>query len=354
MSLISIKKILLHDSHREKLIMLGYICIFVFFLSFSPIFYAVDEKRFLFELDLESFIVLTIFCIVLIASIIWFGRQKKNSTILNNALSEYVAKDVTQELLSQKWKVNLNWERKKVSIFFSDIEWFTSISDAFTPEELVLFLKEYFWIMTSNIQKYDWYVDKYEWDCIMAIWWAFHTMQKDSYNTCLSAIKQQKALKILNIKLKKTLWKALKVRMWINTWEAVLGNIWAPGKKLEFTALWNSVNLASRLEWVNRIYGTYICVSQSVYEECLDFFEFRELDNVIVKWKKTPLKVYELIDEAGKVDDNDLEMYKEYNKWLVLYYEKNYEKAREIFQNQEDIDLPSYAMAKKCTEILEK
>ncbi len=307
----------------------------------------------MFELDSESWIVLIALSTILVTSIIWFRRQKKNSTILNNALSEYVAKDVTNELLSRKWEVNLNGEKKKVSIFFSDIEWFTSISDALTPEELVLFLKEYFWIMTSNIQKYDWYIDKYEGDCIMAIWWAFHTMQKDSYNTCLSAIKQQKALKILNIKLRKTLGRELRVRMWINTWEAVLGNIGAPGKKLEFTALWNSVNIASRLEWVNRIYGTYICVSQSIYEECLDFFEFRELDSVILKWKKTPLKVYELIDEAEKVTEDDLKIYEEYAQWLALYYNKNYIEAKNIFHSLEEIDSPSRVMVAKCKESLE-
>jgi adenylate cyclase len=144
------------------------------------------------------------------------------------------------------------------------------------------------------------------------------------------------------------------VRMGINTWEAVLGNIWAPGKKLEFTALWNSVNIASRLEWVNKIYGTYICVSQSVYEECLDFFEFRELDTVILKWKKTPMKVYELIDEIEKVRASDLQVYQKYNKWLTMYYEENYVKARKIFKSLEEIDTPSKVMLHKCSKMLKK
>jgi len=311
--------------------------LFFFFLLFSPLFYDIHEQQFLFEVGKEIWFIFLILIWILLVNILWFLKQKSDSNKLNNALSLYVDKEVAKAVLAKNGEVKLSGKKKKVSIFFSDIENFTQISNDFTPEELVCFLKEYFSIMSSNIQKHNGYIDKYEWDCIMALWWAFHTMQKDSYDTCLSAIKQQKALKILNIKFKKTLWQEVKVRIGINTGEAVLGNIGAKGKKVEYTALWDNVNIASRLEGVNKYYGTYTCVSEYIYNECVDFFDFREIDTVILKWRNTKIRVFELIDEIWKTAENG-----------------EYQKAANIFQKLKNIDAPSAVMELRCKNLLKK
>lgn len=308
----------------------------------------------MFDIDNETALVLFAICIVFIVNMLAYLRKREDSRKLNAALSEYADKEIVKAVLSKKEEVHFEWEEKKVSIFFSDIKWFTSLSERFKPEELVWFLKEYFSIMSSNIHEYNWYIDKYEGDAVMALWWAFHGMQKDSYDCCLSAIKQQKALKILNIKFRKTLGQEIEVRMGINTWKAVLGNIWAKWKKLEYTAFWDCVNVASRLEQTNKYYGTKICVSEHIYNECIDFFDFRELDTVLLRWKKTWIRIYELINEIWKTSEVKLEMTKKYERALHFYYNWEYKKAHAIFKKLKDLDKPSKIMAKRCKKFIKK
>lgn len=308
----------------------------------------------MFHIDNEALIVFLMFALFLCIVVISLMRKQKDSELLGSALSQYASKDITQEILTQKWEVNLHGEKKKVTIFFSDIEWFTSLCEKLEAETLVDFLKEYLHVMSSNIQKYNGYIDKYEWDCIMAIWWAFHSMQKDSYDACLSAVKQQKALQVLNVKFKKTIWTTLKVRIWINTGDAILWNIWSSGNKLEYTALGDSVNIASRLDSVNKLYGTYICASEFVYDECIDFFVFRELDTVLLKWKDTGIKIFEIIDEIWKVDFEKEKLIAKYEEWLKHYYDWDYGKAYKIFKKSAKKDPPSATMKKRCEWFIDR
>ena len=98
-----------------------------------------------------------------------------------------------------------------------------------------------------------WFINKYEWDAIMALWWVFGTDGDEIHNMCKAALEQREALKKLNFKwLEKWLPEA-RVRIWMHYWNAIIWNIWAKWKKIEFTALWDNVNLASRLEWVNKM-----------------------------------------------------------------------------------------------------
>ncbi len=177
-------------------------------------------------------------------------------------------------------------KKKKLAIYFSDIEWFTTISEKFEPEDLVWFLREYLSEMSDIIMDENWFINKYEWDAIMALWWSFIEYDKWAYYSCLSAIKQQALLKTLNNDWKERWFAEIKVRIWIHTWEAIVWNIGSTWRKMEYTALWDSVNLASRLEWVNKFYWTYICVSEDIYIETAEYFEFRYLDIIKVKWKK--------------------------------------------------------------------
>ena len=347
-------KILQTKKHQKRAIKIGYIFLFLFFLIYSPVFYNIESKSFKFDIDRETALVLVAVCLVFIVNTLAYIRNKEDSKKLNAALSEYADKEIVKAVLSKNRDVHFEGQKKKISIFFSDIQWFSNLSEKFKPEELVRFLKEYFSIMSWNIHKYNGYIDKYEWDCIMALWWAFHGMQKDSYNCCMSAIKQQKALRILNIKFKKTLNQEITVRMWIHTWEAVLGNIWARWKKIEYTAFWDCVNVSSRLEQANKYYGTSILVSEDIYNECIDFFDFREIDNVILKWKNTWVRIYELINEIWKTSKLRLQIIEKYEQALHLYYNWEYQKAATMFKKLKDFDPPSEVMNKRCKQLIKK
>ena len=288
-----------------------------------------------------------------VSNILKSFMEDKNKTRLNKALSQYVSKDIAEEILHWEWKINLDWERKTISIFFSDIEWFTTISEKMNPEELVIFLREYLWAMSNIIMDQKWLIDKYEWDAIMALWWVFWNEKDSTYNNCISAINQQKKLNILNKDWKKRFWEELKIRMWINTWEAIVWNIWAEGRKMEYTALWDSVNLASRLEEVNKKYWTYLCTSEIVYIEQKENFDFRYLDQIKVKWKNIPVKIYELISIKWEISDLKKSIVEKFEKSIELYLSKNFEKALEEFKELSLLwDNPSKTYISRCEEYI--
>lgn len=266
-----------------------------------------------------------------VSNIVKYMIENKNKNKLNKALSEYVSKDVAKEILSWDWILNLNWVNKKISIFFSDIEWFTSISEKLSPEKLVFFLREYLSEMSNIIMDEKWFINKYEWDAIMALWWVFWDDKADWYNICNSALKQQEVLKKLNLKWSQEWFNEIKARIWIHIWNAIIWNIWSAWRKMEFTALWDSVNLASRLEWVNKFYWTYICVSEYIYEIQKENFEFRYLDKIRVQWKEKPIQIYELLWYKWKISDEISEIRSLFEKAIDMYTSRYFKWAKEIF-----------------------
>ncbi|MDQ7023635.1 MAG: adenylate/guanylate cyclase domain-containing protein [Candidatus Gracilibacteria bacterium] len=275
--------------------------------------------------------------------------EDKNKTLLNKALSQYVSKDIAEEILSGEGKIKLDGERKRISIFFSDIEGFTSISEKMNPEELVIFLREYLGAMSNIIMDERGFIDKYEGDAIMALWGVFGYEKSSTYDNCLSALKQKDSLKKLNIEWKKRFGEELKIRMGLHTGNAIVGNIGAAGRKMDFTALGDSVNLASRLEEVNKKYGTYLCVSEVVYLEQKEKFDFRYLDQIKVKGKNIPVKIYELISIKGEINDLQKSIVSKFEKAIKLYLNRDFKVALNIFEELSILgDNPSKTYISRC------
>jgi len=299
-----------------------------------------------------------IFALILsltISNTVKYIIENKQKWKLSKALWEYVSKDIASEILSEAGKINLDWENKKVAIFFSDIEWFTSVSEKFSPEKLVWFLREYLTDMSNIIMDEKWFINKYEWDAIMALWWVFWKSEErqDSYNACLSALKQQHNLIELNKIWKEKWFSEIKARIGIHIWNSIIWNIWAEGRKMEFTALWDSVNLASRLEWVNKFYGTYICVSEDIYMETKKDFEYRFLDKITVKWKSKAIKIYELICKTNDITNETLWKINKFQIAIDLYLEKDFKLALSRFEAlAKDWDKPSITYIERCKKYI--
>lgn len=286
------------------------------------------------------------------ANIVKYLIEETNKKKLNKALSEYVWVNIADEILLEHWKVNLDGQEKNLVCFFSDIEWFTSLSEKLTPVELVTFLREYLSAMTSIIMEKKGHVDKFEWDAIMALWGAFTEHSNTDYiQACNSALQQQRSLSKLNNKWNKKLWKNINTRMWIHWGKAIIWNIGAVGKKMEFTALGDNVNLASRLEWVNKFYGTYICVSETVYLAAKEFFAFRYLDEIQVKGKDIPVKIYELLGKPQEQIESEKQIHNAFIWAIRLYKERNFKDAYDVFSRLfEEWDRPSWAYMSRCLE----
>ena len=300
---------------------------FIFLFAFP--FYIISETNLIINFPLELFSALVLSLIF--SNIIKYLTELKNRQRLNRALSEYVSEDIASEILSWMWKVNLDWEEKKVAVFFSDIEWFTNISEKLSPQNLLLFLREYLRLMSDIILDERWFINKYEWDWIMAMWWAFwKVVDNKSYYACKAALEQQKLLTQINKKFYSIINFKINIRIWIHLWDVVVWNIWSKWRKMEFTALWDTVNLASRLEWVNKYFYTKIMVSEEVYEENKTFFIFRCLWKIKVKWKDKATFVYELLDY--KDSEKNYEFVKDFELALNHYFKKDFNKALKIFE----------------------
>ncbi len=284
-----------------------------------------------------------------VSNIIKSFTEDKNKTKLSKALWEYVSKDIAKEILHWWGELNLDWQRKDLSIFFSDIKWFTTISEKLDPEELVAFLREYLGAMSNVIMDQRGFIDKYEWDAIMAMWGVFGFSETSTYDNCIAALDQQKKLAQLNKQWKIRFWEELKVRMGLHTGEAIVWNIWATGRKMEFTALGDSVNLASRLEGVNKLYWTYICVSEDVYHSQENTFEFRYLDKIRVQWKTIPIGIYEMICKKWELTQEMKENLWKFDEAIKFYKLREFKKAAIIFEVLvRNWDAPSKTYVERC------
>lgn len=166
---------------------------------------------------------------------------------------------------------------------------------------------------------------------------------------CKTALAQQKKLREINKKNTELGLPEIQIRIWINTGEVMHGNLWSSWKKINYTVIWDDVNIASRLEGINKIYGTSIILSENTYKKVKDDFLFRELDTIMVKWKSKSVKIYELIWSLKDTETHS-SLIDSYEKALAAYYKADYDSALDIFKTLKD-DSASKTMIQRIGEI---
>ncbi|MDD5769831.1 MAG: adenylate/guanylate cyclase domain-containing protein [Candidatus Gracilibacteria bacterium] len=323
------------------IIIVLYFCIFYLSYKNSLIFLLPNYPFEFFSVLFFSFFV---------SSILKYVNEDKNKRLLSKALSEYVSSDIAKEILYSRGDVKLTGENKCITIFFSDISGFTTISEKLSPEELVSFLSLYLGEMSNIILDNKGFINKYEGDAIMALWGVFGKVEDFGViQACKSALLQQIKLKSLNEKWKNEGKNELQVRMGLHTGNAIIGNIGASGRKMEFTALGDNVNLGSRLEGVNKFYGTNICVSKQVYELTKKYFTFRYLDKIKVKGKNIGIEIYELISNIGEQSDLKQDIINKFEEAIKYYVNRQFNEALKIFSYLDELgDNPSKTYKKRC------
>ncbi|MDD5197756.1 MAG: adenylate/guanylate cyclase domain-containing protein [Candidatus Gracilibacteria bacterium] len=282
--------------------------------------------------------------------------EESGKRALKGALSQYLSEELVVNILDKFEEVKLDGKRMNITSFFSDIAGFTSISENMEPEELVHFLSIYLKEVSDIIMHNKGFINKYEGDAVMALWGAFGGDEKEqTILACRAALEQQRKIQEINEEFKKNHGFEIEVRMGINKGVAVVGNIGSMGKKIEYTALGDSVNTASRFEGINKLYGTLICVGESVMEESKELFVFRKLDSIQVKGKEKPVFIYELIEKIGEVSQEKLQLIEEFEKALLLYTMGDVVKGKEIFKKlyEQFSDAPSLAFIERCEKLIE-
>ena len=276
-------------------------------------------------------------------------EERKQNLHLINAFGKYVNKDLLDEIIRHKNQLNLGGEKKELTVFFSDIRGFTSISERLPPEELGSFINKYLTQMTKIILEHRGTIDKFIGDAVMAFWNAPLPEKNHSLLACKSSIAQLKALKDLNKKFMQKNLPSLEIGCGIHTGEAVVGNFGSEDR-FDYTALGDTVNIASRLEGLTKYYGVNIIISESTYALVKNHLDCRKLDVVKVKGKKKPLTIYELCMEK---DDR---FTKQYEKALELYFKHEFKKAQEEFKKAQDLkkgDVPCQLFLKHCEKYIQ-
>jgi adenylate cyclase len=216
-------------------------------------------------------------------------------------------------------------------LFFSDLAGFTGLSEMLSPEELVQLLNEYLSLMTEIILEEKGIVDKYEGDAIMAFWGAPLPLEDHALRACRAALRQQAALDGLNQYFEQIGWPRLRCRIGLHTGEAVVGNL-GSRKRFDYTVIGDTVNLASRLEGLNKFYGTSILASDTTVQECGGAIEFQELDWVAVKGRATPIGVYTALSLKGELALLQGQAVDAFSTGLGLYRQGCFDQAVTAFQ----------------------
>ncbi len=228
---------------------------------------------------------LAILLTFLVSVIYKYFSEYKQKIFIKKAFGKYVSPKILTEILADPTKLTLGGEKRTMTVLFSDIVGFTSISESTPPKKLAFMLNNYLTIMSRVILKHNGVLDKYIGDAIMAFWGAPIKQADHALLACRAALEMQKVGKN----------SPFKMRIGINTGEMVVGNM-GSHERFDYTVLGDNVNLASRLEGINKKFGTKIIISQSTYDLVKDNVKARKLGKVTVKGKKQKITIYELLD----------------------------------------------------------
>ncbi|MBW1992234.1 MAG: adenylate/guanylate cyclase domain-containing protein, partial [Deltaproteobacteria bacterium] len=300
------------------------------------------------------------------------GRQKQ---AIRRMFAHYMSEAVINHLLAHPEKLKLGGERRRVTLFFSDLAGFTTMSERLDPEAVVAVLNEYLSRMTEIILEeavvavLNEYlsrmteiileemgtVDKFEGDAIMAFWGAPLDQEDQAERACRAALRQQAALADLNRHLKARRLPALSMRIGLHTGEAIVGNLGSQSR-FDYTVIGDTVNLASRLEGLNKFYGTAILASEATVKACVQAVEFLELDKVAVKGREEPVTVYAVLALSGGLTPAQQAARREFQAGLEMYRQRQFEAAAHHFRRAMEHwpeGAPAQVFLERCRQGLE-
>jgi len=217
--------------------------------------------------------------------------EEKDKRRIRSMFGTYVSPKVVDQILENP--PELGGVDKEITVYFSDIRGFTTISESMTPQELVRILNKYLTAMTDIILKYEGTLDKYEGDAVMCFWGAPLPQEDHALRACKCAVEQLQALRELNDSLPED--QQLDIGIGINSGRMTVGNMGST-QRMDYTLIGDNVNLGARLEGTNKQYKTRVIISEYTYGLVKDQVVVRELDNIRVKGKQRPVLIYELID----------------------------------------------------------
>ena len=291
----------------------------------------------------------------MIVEVLAFTQKEKSEKFLTGAFSSYLSGDLLDQLVKNPQALALGGEKKELSILFSDIRDFTSMSESMEPEELIVLLNRYFTPMTEVVLQNKGMLDKYIGDAVMAFFNAPVDVKDHASAACLSAVEMLKKLEILNHELTSEGKPSLKIAIGINTAEVIVGNM-GSNSRFNYTVVGDGVNLASRVEGLTKIYNQEhgeisvdILITEFTVKHLEDkSFVYREVEPVQVKGKEDVVVIFHLLPQTKKAQ----QLKEEYEKALNTYKDHDLTQAKILFENivQKYDDSLSKYFVKKITE----
>ncbi len=290
-------------------------------------------------------------------SAINFLTTIREKSFLRSAFSRYLSPAVINEIINDPSKLNLGGEKRQMTVIFTDIRGFSTISEKMDPADLVNLLNLYLTGMSNIVLEHRGTIDKYEGDAIIAFFGAPIQMDDHATLACRTAIRMKEAEAALNKRVMEdgSSPAPLFTRIGINSGDMIVGNMGTPNK-MDYTVMGSSVNLAARLEGVNKQYNTRgILISEHTRNQIGDEFLLRRLDRVRVVGINTPLRLFELWGFIAESTPEQMDAVEKWEGAIDLYEQKDFASARKVFaalsaSDAEDLVAPLYV--KRCDEFL--
>ncbi|MCX7819597.1 MAG: adenylate/guanylate cyclase domain-containing protein [Kiritimatiellae bacterium] len=270
------------------------------------------------------------------------GRQK---AFIQRAFRHYLGPEVIEQLLADPSRLRLGGEKRQLTIFFSDIEKFSTFSERLDPPQLTRLLNEYLTAMGRAILDHGGYVDKYIGDAIVAFWNAPVEQPDHARRAVFAALACQQILDERRAVWAEQFGAELHMRIGLNTGEVVVGNMGSE-ERFNYTVLGDAANLASRLEGANKFFGSYVMVADTVREAAGPQFVWRRLGRIRVVGRRAPVTVWEPLGTAAS--KGLPEWLPEYDRALALAEEGRFAEAAAAFEHLGVKDPVSRAHAERC------
>jgi adenylate cyclase len=258
--------------------------------------------------------------------------ESRTKRQLTGLFGQYVPPELVEEMSRDPEHYSMAGRKAELTVLFSDIRGFTTISEGLEPSELATLMNEYLGAMTLIVRKHRGTLDKYIGDAIMAFWGAPVDDPEHARNAVLTGLEMHVALQELNKNLVARGWPALKIGVGVNTGPMTVGDMGSSVRQ-SYTVMGDAVNLGSRLEGITKQYGVGMIAGESTRELLKKELVFRELDRVRVKGKEDPVGIYEPVGEEGKVSREDMEEIKLWNQALRSYRAQDWDKAEVTLMN---------------------
>lgn len=221
-------------------------------------------------------------------------REVREKRWLRQAFSRYVSPSIVEDIMAHPERLELGGEEVDATVIFTDLSDFTALSERMPPKEIIHLLDEYFTVMTEIILANKGTVDKYIGDAVMCFWGAPIPQRDHAVRACRTALEMNKAMRSLNESHQARGTPPLLLRIGIHSGRVVAGNV-GSRERFNYTVMGDTVNLANRLEKVNKFYGSQILLSEETHRLAKGNFTFRELDRIMVKGRMQPVVLYELV-----------------------------------------------------------